>query len=105
MVRYAITLATLCALVSGCAANKTPVPTGGSRADGVIELSYEVGAFEKPVVDWDTGMTSASQRCQSWGYDDAEPFGGQTAVCQFYNSNGVCLRRLITVPFQCIGGQ
>ncbi|MCI0552510.1 MAG: YecR-like lipofamily protein [Anaerolineae bacterium] len=92
-------------VVSACASQKTPVPTGGSRADGVVELSYEVGMFEKPEVDWATANRSASERCRAWGYTSAEPFGGQKTNCQHYNAYGNCTQAIITVDYQCIESQ
>lgn len=105
MRRYLIYLAAMSLLVSACATNKTPVPTGGSRADGIIELSYELRMFEKPVVDWNSANATASQRCKAWGYERAEVFGGQKSKCSRYNGYGDCVRELVTVNYQCIGGQ
>ncbi len=51
----------------GCAVNRSLVPTGGSKADGTVQLSFEYGAFEKPTVDYDGGLQVASQRCAAWG--------------------------------------
>jgi hypothetical protein len=34
--------------VLGCAAKKDLVATGGSRADGTVDLSYELGLYENP---------------------------------------------------------
>src|SRR5690606_5187185 len=89
--------------LSGCAVQKTLVPTGGSRADGTIELSYAFGMFETPKVDLAQGAQAASQRCKAWGYSDAEPFGGQKSTCQAFNGYGNCIRTLVTVEYQCIG--
>ncbi len=105
MGKSSVYLVAISLLVSACASNKTPIPTGGSRADGVIELSYEVGMFEEPVVDWLSANESASQRCQAWGYKEAEAFGGQKSQCQNYNAYGNCVRTLVTVNYQCIESQ
>jgi hypothetical protein len=89
-------------LVSGCAVQKTMQATGGSRADGTVKLSYEFGMFQVPNVDMAQGTVAAARRCASWGYSGAEPFGGQTKVCNGYgggNSNSW----LVTVEFQCTG--
>ena len=88
--------------LSGCAVQKTLTPTGGSRSDGVVRLSYVVGAFEKPVVDYSQAQQAAMQRCSAWGYSDAQPFGGETSQCQAYNQYG-CVQALITVEYQCMG--
>lgn len=90
-------------LLQGCAAQKTMVPTGGSRADGTVKLSYEYGMFEAPKVDMAQGTVAANKRCGSWGYTGAEPFGGETRTCNSYGGGG-CNRWLVTVEFQCTGG-
>lgn len=89
-------------LISACAVNKTPVPTGGSRADGIIKLSYEVRMFEKPVVDWNSARRSALQRCQAWGYTRTEAFAGEASYCHAYNGYGTCVRATVTKDYQCI---
>lgn len=102
VVARALLLAAL-ALAGGCAVQKTLVPTGGSRADGTIELSYEFGPFESPQVDMGQGALVARQRCAAWGYSDAQPFGGQKSLCQQDDGFGGCNRTLVTIQYQCIG--
>lgn len=89
--------------MSGCAVQKTLTPTGGSRSDGVVRLSYTLNMFEKPVVDYAQAAYAARQRCAAWGYSDAESFGGETQDCQQYNGYGNCVQALITVEYQCTG--
>ena len=87
--------------VGGCKTNKILQATGGSRSDGVVELSYVTGGFEQPVVDWNQGLATASERCRAWGYSSAEPFGGGKSTCLQYNQYG-CIRQqviLFTVEF------
>lgn len=88
--------------LSGCAVQKQLVPTGGSRADGTVKLSYEYGLFEQPVLDPQQGYRSAKQRCVAWGYADAEAFGGQITQCINFNQHG-CNRWMATMEFQCTG--
>jgi len=89
--------------VTGCATVKTLQATGGSRADGVVDLSYEYGMFEQPIVDQNQALLTATGRCQAWGYSGAEPFGGTKSVCQQSSGSGGCLRFLVTVAYQCTG--
>ena len=88
--------------IQGCAVNKQLTPTGGSRADGTVRLSFEYGAFEVPKLDGQQGMIVAQQRCAAWGYTGAEPFGGSTKTCSSPSSSG-CNRWLVTVEYQCTG--
>lgn len=88
--------------VAGCAVQKTMEPTGGSRSDGTVKMSYEFNMFEAPNVNMAQGTQAALRRCASWGYTGAEPFGGQTKVCNGYSGGG-CNSWLVTVEFQCTG--
>ena len=89
--------------LTSCATQKVLTATGGSKADGVIELSYEYNWLEKPIVNQTQGQSTAKQRCSAWGYTDAEPFGGSTQQCEQTDMYGACLRALVTVKYQCIG--
>ena len=64
-------LIVLICFLQGCATQKTLIPTGGSRADGTVKLSYEYGLFEKPQIDPAQGEIAAKQRCSLWGYSGA----------------------------------
>lgn len=89
--------------ISGCATQETLVPTGGSRADGTVQLSYEYGLFQKPMVDVSQATQAAANTCAGWGYSGAQPFGGQLNRCEAFNGYGNCIRTLVTVTFQCTG--
>jgi hypothetical protein len=90
-------------IVSACAVTKDWAATGGSRADGVVRLSYEYGEFEQPQASEDQAITIASQRCKTWGYEGAEAFGGVTRQCNQSGGMGGCARWLVTKEYQCIG--
>ena len=51
----------------GCATvvDKTPVATSGSKADGIVEMSFVHTDFEIPRVDWEEAGKEASERCES----------------------------------------
>jgi len=88
-------------IVTGCATTKEWAATGGSRADGVVRLSYEYGLFESPQTSEQQGVELAKGRCAAWGYASAEPFGGQTRQCNNYGS-GSCNSWLVTREYQCV---
>ncbi len=92
----------LAILFQGCATQKTLIPTGGSRADGTVKLSYEYGLFEKPQIDLTQGEIAAKQKCAAWGYTGADAFGGVTTTCNHYYRHG-CDRWFATVEYQCTG--
>jgi len=89
-------------MLSGCAVQSTMVPTGGSRADGTVKLSYDFGAFQVPKVDQEQGLAAAKARCAAWGYTGAELFGGSTKTC-VNQSMGSCDTFRVTVEYQCTG--
>lgn len=97
-----ILLLSLVAVLSGCVTQKEWVATGGSRADGVVRLSYEYGMFESPQVDDAKGITVAASRCAVWGYQGAESFGGVIRQCTERNNSG-CIRYMVTREYQCTG--
>jgi hypothetical protein len=86
--------------LSACATVKIPQATGGSKADGIVELSYQYGGFEKPQVQWDKALITAQQRCKAWNYQSAEAFGGTTSQCQANNQYG-CVSFFVTAKYQC----
>jgi hypothetical protein len=90
-------------MISGCATKKDFYATGGSRADGTVDLSYDFTQFEQPVVSMDQAKTLAMQKCRVWGYEDAEAFGGQTQNCYTRNGFGECINTQVIVKFQCLG--
>jgi hypothetical protein len=89
-------------LLGGCAVPMKMVPTGGSRADGTVKLSYDYGAFQVPKLDPAQGVQDATGRCKAWGYTGAEAFGGSTTTC-INSSMGGCNMYRATVEFQCTG--
>ena len=89
-------------ILSGCAVQKTPVCTGGSRADGTVDMAYEYGMFEVPEVNWQVAANTAQRRCMNWGYKNAESFGGGMSNCISYSSSG-CNKWRVTNTFQCTG--
>lgn len=97
----AVVVATL--LLSGCATQKDWLVTGGSRADGVVRLSYESNEFQRPKVSKEQADQLAAQKCMAWGYKGAESFGSQSTECQSRRGFGNCGDRLVTVEYQCTG--
>ncbi len=90
------------AFIQGCAVQKILVPTGGSRSDGTVKMSYDLGALQVATVDQAQGMKSAKSRCAAWGYTGAEPFGGETRTCTS-SSMGSCNMFHVTIEYQCTG--
>jgi hypothetical protein len=105
--KFAVAIFVCClvgiAFLSGCAVQEQWAATGGSRADGTVELAYEYGGFEKPEVDEEQGVELAASRCAAWGYPASEPFGSAMKKCEMVGGYGNCLRWLVTRSYQCVG--
>jgi len=89
--------------LTGCAAQKEWAATGGSRADGTVELAYEYGAFETPQINDEQGVELATATCGGWGYTASQAFGGTMNHCEAFGGYGNCLRTLVTRRYQCLG--
>lgn len=87
---------------AGCAVKVDWAASGGSRADGTIELSYEAGDFQQAVLDESQAHGIAAQRCKAWGYTGTEAFGAVTRKCIAMSGLG-CARWLYTKKYQCLG--
>ena len=92
---------TLSALfLTGCAKSKQWEATGGSKNDGVVQVSYELGQFESGQTSAEQGLTVASQRCKTWGYKNAEVTGSEKNICRTMGQYN-CLQTTITQDYLC----
>lgn len=96
-------LTLLVVTATGCSSRKDFYATGGSRADGSIDMAYNFKQFETPIVDIEQAKAIANDKCAVWGYERAEAFGGQTENCQARNGFGECVAGQVVVKYQCIG--
>lgn len=91
------------ALLSGCAAvHKTPMPSGGSKSDGTVDLSYTVSFMEYVQPNWEEAQKKATERCKAWGYSKARPFSSDQRKCNRWGTiSRDCTQDLITRTYQC----
>jgi hypothetical protein len=89
--------------IASCATQKEWTATGGSRADGTVDLSYQYGELQAPQEDTEQGVTLASTTCAEWGYSGAQAFGGQTKQCSQLGGLSGCLLWTVTRKYQCTG--
>lgn len=88
----------------GCATKRDFYAMSGSRADGTVDMAYDInGPFDQPVVSKSQADGIAKQKCNVWGYSDAEPFGGQSERCNQRNGFGKCISGQIVIQYQCLG--
>jgi hypothetical protein len=90
-------------ILCSCAVAVIPQATGGSRSDGVVEMSYEYGALQTPQVDYVIAQQSAERGCRNWGYTGASAFGGGVSQCVASDGFGGCNRWRVTTTYQCTG--
>ncbi|HBL7015546.1 YecR family lipoprotein [Serratia marcescens] len=88
-------------LLVACSTVTDMAATGGSRADGIVEMSYQYVPFQTVKIDKSKAQQSAARRCQSWGYKSAESFddGLQTCIDRDMFS---CNAYRVTVRYQCV---
>jgi len=70
-------------MLAGCippSVNKIPLPTGGSREEGKVVMSYTRKNYEMAIVDWNKTGVDAAIRCIEWGYT-----GAVTASAKIYD--------------------
>lgn len=108
---FLLALTLVVALGAGCAkpVHKDWMAVGGSRSDATIKMAYVWNPqTEKPETSQEQAINLASEKCRTWGYDAAEPFGAALSKCtqmQFQPFVGmVCLQMQAESEFQCIGG-
>jgi hypothetical protein len=99
MIKKSILLVAI--ILTACATATQMSATGGSKADGIVELSYEYGEFQKPIINPAQGLEAAVKRCKAWGYKKADPFDGGLNTCILPGGFGGCARTRTTISYQC----
>lgn len=96
--------------VAGCArpVMKQWQAAGGSRADATVTVGFTYSPErERPEASDQQAYQEAVKRCQAWGYANAEPFGLVNDRCEQMDfvpfAGMVCLKRMVTRQFQCLG--
>ena len=67
--------------LSACATTDRWSATGGNRQAGVVRLSYDYPEFHQPQMNDAEAERLALNRCNAWGYQQAEPIEGQIRQC------------------------
>ncbi|WP_185976982.1 YecR family lipoprotein [Shewanella sp. YLB-07] len=81
---------------------KTMEATGGSLADGVIELSYTRTPSETSIFDEQDALKTATKRCKAWGFKKADAFSGEQTSCRDQLGSR-CDVYMVTKKYQCVG--
>lgn len=98
-----ITILALIVLITGCASpvTKNWGASGGSKADGTVELSVRHTHLEKPILSNTQGKNEALKRCENWGYSSVEEFDFVNTKCNRYDPYVGCMDTVITKKYQC----
>ena len=100
---YKIFLIISTLILSSCAF-KYPEPLTGSKADGIIKVSFEYGLFNDPddwTEEWDKAEREAQQRCIYWGYSNVYQFDLTYSECINRSIYG-CVKWQYYVDYQCV---
>lgn len=95
--------ASFIAFLAGCSTHRELLVTGGSRADGIVELGYERNEFQRVSFDAEAAESIAAKRCRGWGYHGAESFGTEKSTCTSRRGFGNCGSRQVVIQYQCLG--
>jgi hypothetical protein len=89
--------------LGACATTEKWSPAGGSRETGVVRVSYEYPEYQQPDVSDTQAEKLALDRCNAWGYHEAQPIAGQIRQCANMD-DGNCNLWSVTREFQCTHG-
>ncbi|MCR5256687.1 MAG: YecR-like lipofamily protein [Desulfovibrio sp.] len=99
----------LCLCLFGCAKKVTKewFAETGSRSDASVKMAYTYNPqTEIPIVAENQAIVIANKKCQAWGYERAEAFGGVVSRCTQMGPvfGGVgCVQMVVEADFQCLG--
>jgi len=86
--------------LTACVSTQHWSTSGGSRADGLVRVSYEYREFHEPTLSDAQAEQLAASRCSAWGYESAQPVAGQLRECS-NRDGGNCDLWTVTREFQC----
>jgi hypothetical protein len=93
-------LAPLLAL-SACAVVKVPEISSINQDAGKIAVAYDYGLFQKPEVNWNTTLATASAQCRAWHYQDAVQSVAPQTDCVQNDQNGRCNSWKVQALYDC----
>ena len=96
---FIILLSTI--VLTSCLAATHLVPTGGSKAEGTVEMSAEYRSELDVRIDWEHASAKAYLKCKEWGYCRAEWYPESVRECLILDETG-CLLYKVTYFAQCI---
>ena len=89
------------AVIVGCTTYKLWTESAADSELGIVQLSYEYGKYESPQVDERAGVSMARERCQEWGFPDAQRKGEDRQCIDGMKTD--CSRWKVLREYQCLG--
>jgi hypothetical protein len=89
--------------LAGCATTAHWNAAGGNKDLGLVRLSYEF-AGDEPAMNVAQALTIAANRCNTWGFDRAQPIAGTVRDCAS-EDGGHCDLWKVTREYQCEKGE
>lgn len=91
---------TAAVVLTGCTTYKLWTESAADSDLGVVQLSYEYRNFENPQVDERAGVNMARERCQDWGFRDAQRKSEDRQCVDGDKSS--CSRWKVLREYQCL---
>ena len=89
-------------LLSSCHITKELDVVGGSKADAIVEMTYEYHLFQKVTISsWEESQEKATNTCRAWGYTSAKRFETPKKDCIGWGKDG-CHKWRVTWQYQCL---
>ena len=88
-------------LFSSCHVTKDLDIVGGSKADAIVEMTYEYHLFQKVMLSWEESQEKATNTCREWGYISAKRFEKPKKDCIGWSKDG-CFKWRVTWQYQCL---
>ena len=98
-----ILLTSLTLTLAACATTDKWTPAGGNREQGVVRIAYEYPEFEQPEMSETEAEKLALNRCNAWGFREAQPIAGRIRQCANMDA-GNCDLWSVTREYQCTNG-
>ena len=89
--------------LAACATQPHWSPANSSRDLAVTRVSYEHDKSEQPLMSDAEAVALARNRCNAWGYSQAEMIPGELRRCSVQDGDSCDLWR-VTREYHCIAG-
>jgi hypothetical protein len=88
--------------MTACASAPKWSPSNSSRTLAVARVSYEYEKHHEPALSDAQATELAQNRCNTWGFERAEPIPGELFDCSVEN-DGSCDIWKVTREYRCSG--